>query len=55
MPRGAGVAGEGRLRPYLHYRGLSMAGIKGSGKDRKYLSKVYGFRERIKKAGKRGH
>jgi hypothetical protein len=28
--------------------------LKGSGKDRKYLSEVYGFRDKMKKAGKRG-
>jgi hypothetical protein len=30
-----------------------MKGIKGSGKDRKYLSKVYGFREKMKRGGKK--
>jgi hypothetical protein len=28
--------------------------LKGSGKDRKYLSKVYGFRDRMKRGGKKG-
>ena len=29
-------------------------GIKGSGNDRKYLSKVYAFRAKMKNSGKRG-
>ena len=29
-------------------------GIKGSGKDRKYLGKVYAFRSKMKKGSKRG-
>ena len=29
-------------------------GIKGSGKDRKYLSEVYAFRAKMKKGEKRG-
>jgi len=31
-----------------------MKGIKGKGKDRKYLSKVYGFRDKMKRMGKKG-
>lgn len=30
-----------------------MKGIKGSGKDKKYLREVYGFRERMKRGSKK--
>lgn len=33
---------------------MKRTGIKGSGKDRKYLSEVYGFKARMKRGGKRG-